>query len=87
MTPVRLEPAAPRSRVKHSTTEPLRSLFPQILFKMLTIAAQSELPNNHQRSVSPDLDPNLFLKEFFEKVYFEKVSRFLAFLECIKMSS
>ena len=27
MTPVRLEPAAPQSRVKHSTTEPLRSLF------------------------------------------------------------
>ena len=26
MTPVRLEPTAPRSRVKHSTTEPLRSL-------------------------------------------------------------
>ena len=26
MTPVRLEPVAPRSRVKHSTTEPLRSL-------------------------------------------------------------
>ena len=26
MTPVRLEPAVPRSRVKHSTTEPLRSL-------------------------------------------------------------
>ena len=26
MTPVRLEPAAPRPRVKHSTTEPLRSL-------------------------------------------------------------
>ena len=26
MTPVRLEPAAPRSRAKHSTTEPLRSL-------------------------------------------------------------
>ena len=26
MTRVRLEPAAPRSRVKHSTTEPLRSL-------------------------------------------------------------
>ena len=28
MTPVRLEPAAPRSRVKHSTTEPLRSQDP-----------------------------------------------------------
>ena len=27
VTPVRLEPAAPRSRVKHSTTEPLRYLF------------------------------------------------------------
>ena len=26
VTPVRLEPAASRSRVKHSTTEPLRSL-------------------------------------------------------------
>ena len=26
MTPVRLKPRAPRSRVKHSTTEPLRSL-------------------------------------------------------------
>ena len=26
VTPVRLEPAAPRSRVKHYTTEPLRSL-------------------------------------------------------------
>ena len=25
MMPVKLEPAAPRSRVKHSTTEPLRS--------------------------------------------------------------
>ena len=25
VTPVRLEPAAPRYRVKHSTTEPLRS--------------------------------------------------------------
>ena len=25
MTPMRLEPAAPRSRVKHSATEPLRS--------------------------------------------------------------
>ena len=27
MTPVRLEPAAPWSRVKHSTTEPMCSLF------------------------------------------------------------
>ena len=27
VTPMRLEPVAPPSRVKHSTTEPLRSLF------------------------------------------------------------
>ena len=27
MTPVRLEPKAPQSPVKHSTTEPLRSLY------------------------------------------------------------
>ena len=27
MMPVRVEPAAPRSRVKHSTTEPLPSLY------------------------------------------------------------
>ena len=30
MTPVRLEPTAPRYRVKHTTTEPLHSLFPGI---------------------------------------------------------
>ena len=30
MTPVRLEPAALLSRIKHSTTEPLRSLWTEI---------------------------------------------------------
>ena len=30
---VRLEPVAPRSRVKHSTTEPLRSLYPLNVIK------------------------------------------------------
>ena len=34
MTPVRLEPAAPRSRVKHSTTEPLCSLSYLFVFDM-----------------------------------------------------
>ena len=32
VTPVRLEPAAPLSRVKHSTTEPLRSLNREIFY-------------------------------------------------------
>ena len=30
VTPVRLKPTAPRSRVKHSTTKPLRSLSLQL---------------------------------------------------------
>ena len=47
MTPVRLKPGASLSRVKHSTTEPLRSLFDILM---------------------------IFLKEFFEKVNFEKKS-------------
>ena len=34
MTSVRLEPAAPRSRVKHSTTEPLRSLLITIILSL-----------------------------------------------------
>ena len=33
MTPVRLEPAALWSRVKHSTTEPLRSLLADVDLK------------------------------------------------------
>ena len=33
MTPVRLEPAALRSRVKHSTTEPLHSLLNHLLLE------------------------------------------------------
>ena len=37
MTPVRLEPAALRSRVKHSTTEPLRSLTQRLLLCSLLL--------------------------------------------------
>ena len=36
MTPVRLEPVASRSRVKHSTTEPLRSLLYTVGFTAYT---------------------------------------------------
>ena len=41
MAPVRLEPAASRSRVKHSTTEPLRSLRKRVyvLFHRKQLAA------------------------------------------------
>ena len=37
MTPVRLEPAAPQSRVKHSTTEPLRSLVIVVILVVVMI--------------------------------------------------
>ena len=37
MTPVRLEPAAPRSRVKHSTNEPLRSLVIVVILVVVMI--------------------------------------------------
>ena len=38
MTPVRLEPGAPRSRVKYSATEPLRSLMANIEFRLGSFA-------------------------------------------------
>ena len=38
MTPVRLEPAAPRSQVKHSTTEPLPSLVIVVILVVVMIA-------------------------------------------------
>ena len=41
MTPVRLEPAAPRSRVKHSSTETLRSLNP---FECVAFRSPYEMP-------------------------------------------
>ena len=48
MTSVRLEPAALRSRVKHSTTEPLRS---HRVWNSLD-------PGQARHFVGPDLDPN-----------------------------
>ena len=36
MTPVRLEPVAPRSRVKRSTTEPLRSLIHVVVVALIS---------------------------------------------------
>ena len=45
MTPARLEPAAPRSRVKHSTTEPLCfHVYCMIFSRKKTVLGQSEMP-------------------------------------------
>ena len=69
MTQVRLEPAALRSRVKHSTTEPLRShtvwlglvnpfLASDDLCGVLINFANSLDPDQQRQNVGPDLDPN-----------------------------
>ena len=42
VTPMRLEPTAPRSRVKHSTTEPLRSHVHELLVNCLFKLAQEK---------------------------------------------
>ena len=44
MTPVRLEPAALRSRVKHSTTEPLHSHF--VVLKIMKIHGLKDSDSN-----------------------------------------
>ena len=41
MTPVRLEPPTPRSRVKHSTTEPLCSLLKHMLWALKRTVSMS----------------------------------------------
>ena len=52
MTPVRLKPAAPQSRVKHSTIEPLRSHNIRVL--------NSLDPDQAPHYVGPDLGQNCF---------------------------
>ena len=45
MTPVRLEPAASWSRVKHSTTEPLRSLVEVVVVVVVVEAVEVVVAN------------------------------------------
>ena len=58
MTPVRLEPAAPRSPVKHSTIEPLRSpkdlneiLYAYVIFPALFISVIVFFTIKHEKQV------------------------------------
>ena len=55
VTPVRLEPAAPRSHVKHSTTEPLRSISKYCAWKqsVTAIIEMSGLTTINKESVKP----------------------------------
>ena len=45
VTPVRLEPADPRSRVKHSTTEPLCSLYKTICLGLAYAHGKFKVPS------------------------------------------
>ena len=49
MTPVRLEPAALRSRVKHSTTEPLRSLYASAMSIIVIASGPNDSDNSIER--------------------------------------
>ena len=61
MTPVRLEAAAPRSRVKHSTTEPLRSHPVYTSDSLMRLLAFSFDPDEMPHDVKVNIDPsNLF---------------------------
>ena len=57
MTPVRLEPGALRSRVKHSTTEPLRSHF----ISCSSVHVYYVCKDSHR------LEKHLNLEDFLEK--------------------
>ena len=66
MTPVRLEPAAPRSRIKHSITEPLRShplmnslIWVKKLKNSVNPDEQSNQGSKTEKSVNPDEQSNL----------------------------
>ena len=64
MMPVRLEPATPRSLVRHSTNEPLSALFSfklifsKISFRNIIVVSNSLDSEKDGHSVGPDLGPN-----------------------------
>ena len=89
MTPVRLESAAPWSRVKHSTSEPLRSLeilhvycdiSRQLNLCILVSSANSLDSDQARQNVRPDLNPiwlTLYWyswKNFLKKLILKKKS-------------
>ena len=67
MTPVRLEPAPPRSPVEHSTTETLRSHFLRLGFLLDIIKDSSWYSLNSKKpSVSPKASSNLIVTSYLE---------------------
>ena len=54
VTPVRLKPMVIRSRVKHSTTEPLRSLGPDIKVKVNYIHVTGQSAKNNESMDLPN---------------------------------
>ena len=63
MTPVRLEPAAPRSRVKYSTTEPLRSLEKYLFFQHFSFYEQLKFHSKLQGGVQDSWKGKSYVKK------------------------
>ena len=76
MTSVRLKPATPRSRVKHSTTEPLRSTMGATtyeistadLFYSLIVFVQEFFENSRPQKKYEILTQHVVLIEFYPAV-------------------
>ena len=56
VTPVRLEPAAPRFQVKHSTTEPLRSLNLHLYLRLYSLYHKKVSENDQEKRQSQTTD-------------------------------
>ena len=66
MTPVRLEPVALRSRVKHSTTEPLRSLGDLLRLSLWCVeVVEVECDTGLDKQKFPEKKCNFFLTHQF----------------------
>ena len=61
MTPTRLEPVVPRSRVKQSTTEPLRSLHGGLVYKLEKIVDSNNFSAQFLKIIShyKEIDYNI----------------------------
>ena len=72
VTQVRLEPAAPRSRVKHSTTEPLECETNFFLASGDLSAGYicSLDPDQNQQSIRRDLDPICLTPDSYPERFF-----------------
>ena len=71
MTPARHEPAAPRSRVKHSTIEPLRSCKKKMFSSRNVFFAQQPSYLQYNTVISEIFARVLFSRNFYDAEFLE----------------